>query len=244
MINRYIVAVLCVITSIVLYEPGARAQQGANNPWRMAYAARRSQNYAEVMRWYQQIYQQGAGTVDPYEALGDRATAAQQIGDLYADGLGVPRDYSMAAQWYQRSMALGTLAGNGSRARLGILYAWGLGVPQNRAMARQLFAQIDGNAGQSYIDLLDNNLLPRSNAEVRDAMGRLATLKRQQQARREAQEAQEESAREAAAEREARLHPSPPPARSVSQGNNPWGSALCNHMLGTSSWNVFSPCNH
>ena len=231
-INRYIVAILCIITSIVVYEPDARAQQGANNPWRMAYAAQRAQNYAEAMRWFQQIYLQGAGSVGPYDALGDRAMAAEQIGDLYADGLGVPRDYSMAAQWYQRSTAVGqTLPGNGSRARLGILYAWGLGVPQNRAIARQLFAQISGNAGQSYIDLLDNNLLPRSFAEVRDAMGRLAALKRQQQARRDAQEA----AREAAAEREARLHPSTPLARSTSQGSTSQGCSLTDAFV-TGPW--------
>jgi hypothetical protein len=103
---------------------------------------------------------------------------------------------------------------------VGILYAWGLGVPQNRAMARQLFAQIGGYTGQQYIDLLDNNLLPRTFPEVRDAMGRLAILKKQQQAQRGAQEARDEAAREAAAEKEARLHPSPTTARNTSQARS------------------------
>jgi len=231
MINRYIVAILCIITSIVVYGSDARAQQGANNPWIIEEAAERAQNYAEAMRWLQQIYLQGAGHVDPYDLLRDRAMAAVRIGDLYADGVEIPRDYSMAAQWYQRSMAVGdTLPGNWSRARLGILYAWGLGVPQSRAMARQLFLADSAGAGeaQNLVDLLDNNLLPRSWRDLRDAMGRLAALKAQQQAR-------DEAAREAAAEREARLHPSPPPSQSPARSTQQQGCSLTD-AFATGPW--------
>jgi TPR repeat protein len=55
------------------------------------------------------------------------------LGLLYAKGLGVPRDYAKAAQWYEQAAKQGNVE---AQFCLGVLYAKGLGVPQDYAMTR------------------------------------------------------------------------------------------------------------
>ena len=82
--------------------------------------------------------------------------AQTQLGQLYANGLGVPQDYMTARGWYEKAAAQGHA---GAQAQLGQLYASGLGVPQDHKKAQQWWEQaaLQGNAqaqfnlGQLYV---------------------------------------------------------------------------------------------
>jgi TPR repeat protein len=73
------------------------------------------------------------------------ASAQFNLGMLYANGRGVPQDYTMARNWWEKSAAQGHAK---AQAQLGVLYANGWGVPQDYAQARQWYenAAAQGNA--------------------------------------------------------------------------------------------------
>ena len=56
-------------------------------------------------------------------------TGQFNMGTIYAGGLGVERDYAVAAEWFARAAEQDDAA---SRFNLGVLYARGLGVPEGR----------------------------------------------------------------------------------------------------------------
>ena len=68
-------------------------------------------------------------------ATGD-AQAHTLIGRLYQDGLGVPVDLVVAAQWYRRAAELGDIEGTFAFA---VMLAEGDGIQKNRAGAADLF---------------------------------------------------------------------------------------------------------
>ncbi|MBI3806056.1 MAG: SEL1-like repeat protein [Nitrospirae bacterium] len=83
------------------------------------------------------------------------ASAQNQLGQLYANGRGVPQDYSAARRWYEKAAAHGNAW---AQNQLGQLSADGLGVPQDYKMARQWWeqaaaqgvSQAQYNLGQLY----------------------------------------------------------------------------------------------
>jgi hypothetical protein len=83
------------------------------------------------------------------------ASAQTQLGQLYANGRGVPQDYATARGWYEKAAARGHA---GAQAQLGQLYANGKGAPQDYQKARQWWeqaalqgsAQAQFNLGQLY----------------------------------------------------------------------------------------------
>jgi TPR repeat protein len=79
-------------------------------------------NYAQALAWYQRA------------AAGGDERAMFNIGLLYANGLGVPKDFAEAREWYERAAA-----GGDERAmfNIGLLYASGQGVAQDDTKARQ-----------------------------------------------------------------------------------------------------------
>ena len=81
-------------------------------------------------------------------AQGD-ARAQVYLGALYAEGLGVPQDFAIAREWYEKAAAQGNAM---AQYNLGILYYHGQGVPQDYAKARQLFdpAAAQGDAMAQY----------------------------------------------------------------------------------------------
>ena len=91
---------------------------------------------------YATAYQEWIGMA----SKGD-AAAQSYIGYLYEFGLGVPQDYTQAADWYRRAAEQGDAYAQGN---LGYLYDSGLGVPQDYRMAanwyRQAAEQGDGYA--------------------------------------------------------------------------------------------------
>jgi hypothetical protein len=80
--------------------------------------------------------------------------AQAQLGQLYANGRGVPQDYVTARGWYEKAAAQGNAW---AQAQLGQLYANGQGVPQDYATARGWYekAAARGNAwAQAQLALL------------------------------------------------------------------------------------------
>lgn len=76
--------------------------------------------------------------------LGD-TDAMNVLGTFYNTGMGVPRDYQMARNWYQQAAQLGNAQ---AMANLGLLFEFGFGVPQNYSEAWRLYDQAaaEGNA--------------------------------------------------------------------------------------------------
>lgn len=58
------------------------------------------------------------------------------VGRIYAEGLGVPQDASVAARWYARGAELGDIE---SAFALGLLFAEGRGIEKDRAAAARMF---------------------------------------------------------------------------------------------------------
>jgi hypothetical protein len=77
------------------------------------------------------------------------ASAQNQLGQLYANGRGVPQDYTMARGWYEKAAAQGNAW---AQNQLGQLSAGGLGIPQDYKKARQWWEQaaIHGVAQAQY----------------------------------------------------------------------------------------------
>ena len=81
-----------------------------------------------------------AHTGSPRQRVGQN-----NLGLLYDLGDGVPQDYAVARQWYEKAAAQNHAS---AQFNLGLLYANGHGVPQDYAMARQWYekAAAQGNA--------------------------------------------------------------------------------------------------
>ncbi len=60
------------------------------------------------------------------------AGAQSSLGEMYANGKGVPKDAAKAVEWFQKAAAQGFA---GAQARLGWMYQNGEGVPEDRAKA-------------------------------------------------------------------------------------------------------------
>ncbi len=83
------------------------------------------------------------------------ASAQNQLGQLYANGRGVPQDYATAQGWYEKAAAQGHAW---AQNQLGQLSADGLGIPQDYKKARRWWeqaaahgvAQAQYNLGQLY----------------------------------------------------------------------------------------------
>lgn len=81
-------------------------------------------------------------------AEGGDPEAMTNVGEIYERGMGVPPDYTAAAQWYQKAADKGY-----SRAlfNLGTMYEQGLGVPQDQLKALNLYRQAWGISEDNII---------------------------------------------------------------------------------------------
>ncbi|MCI0427175.1 MAG: sel1 repeat family protein [Nitrospiraceae bacterium] len=77
-------------------------------------------DYATALREWQPLAKQG------------HAVAQYNLGLLYANGQGVPKDDTQAQQWYEKAAVQGHA---NAQVNLGILYDYGRGVPQDFKMA-------------------------------------------------------------------------------------------------------------
>ena len=74
------------------------------------------------------------------------------LGRMYGVGLGLPRDYALAAQWFRKAAHQGhAMAQN----NLGVMYRNGRGVPQDGTLAAQWYRK----AADQGLDLAQYNLV-------------------------------------------------------------------------------------
>jgi TPR repeat protein len=85
-----------------------------------ATAANKHGDYATALKAFQSLAAQG------------NAEAQTNLGQLYANGKGVPQDYAQARQWYEKAAAQGDALAQNNLAEL---YYAGLGVPQDDVRA-------------------------------------------------------------------------------------------------------------
>ena len=99
--------------------------------WLGAYR-QRLHDMPRAVFWYEKSARQG------------NATAQNNLGTLYANGVGVAKDQSRAAYWYQRAAEQGIAT---AQNNLGILYHEGQGVVRNDLIAADWLSKA---ANQSY----------------------------------------------------------------------------------------------
>ena len=92
----------------------------------------------EGMRWYHEVAEQGD------------VLAQYNLGTMYAEGKGVPQDYTQAAHWWRRAAEQGDA---GAQVKLGSMYTLGRGVPQDDAEAVRWYrlAAKQGHAHAQYM---------------------------------------------------------------------------------------------
>ena len=93
-----------------------------------------TQDYAEAMRWYRLAAEQGD------------AGAANDLGAMYHNGLGVPVDTPEAAKWYRLAADKGHST---AQYNLAVLLGWGIGVPMDEPEATDLLHKA---AAQGHIE--------------------------------------------------------------------------------------------
>ena len=94
-----------------------------------------------------------AGQADPLaglkaDAAKGKVSAMVALGDAYARGTGVAKDYTEAAAWYRKAADAGSAEG---MAKLGALYGMGVGVPQDDQQAAA-WSRKAAEAGHARID--------------------------------------------------------------------------------------------
>src|ERR1700722_13362809 len=100
------------------------------------YEACGDQHIADALHWYQ-----AAASGPPASSNTDTAAskAMANLAKLYASGKGVPQDYAVAANWYQRSINSG---GYWGQYGLAVLYEPGLGVTKDTNKALGLYYEV------------------------------------------------------------------------------------------------------
>ena len=89
------------------------------------FAAYKNGNYAAAIKGFQELAEQ------------DNANAMNNLGLMYANGLGVDVDLAAARAWYEQAAGHGSLSAVNN---LGAMYETGQGVPQNYEEAANKYA--------------------------------------------------------------------------------------------------------
>jgi len=101
-------------TAIVLFFICLSAPAWAD--FKAGMDAHHRSDYATALREWQPLAEQG------------NAFAQYNLGLLYDNGQGVPKDYGQARQWYEKAAVQGHAE---AQVNLGILYDYGRGIPQD-----------------------------------------------------------------------------------------------------------------
>ena len=112
------------------------------------------QVYAEAVSWYRIAADQGD------------ADAQYNLGTMYRDGEGVPRDYAEALKWFRKAAVQGDAR---AQASLGIMYTIGSGVPQDYVLAlmwSNLAASQENEGAISLRELVASKMTPEQITEA------------------------------------------------------------------------------
>ena len=95
------------------------------------------------------------------------AVAEFLLGNQYANGKGVPQDYSEAMIWFQRAAEQGHAV---AKLYLGVMYAEGRGVPQDYVRAHMWFslaaAQGEQSSAKTLVGMAERQMTPAQIAEA------------------------------------------------------------------------------
>jgi len=102
---------------------------------------------------------------DPDESLSWLKRAADQgdttalfrIGQIYHQGMGIPRDYRLAADWFRKAAEKGHTT---AQLNLGELYRTGTGVAQDRIQAYKWLSLAESESGADLTESPDRNFFP------------------------------------------------------------------------------------
>ena len=89
-----------------------------------------------------------ASALEEWRPLADQGDvfAQEKLGDIYANGRGVPQDYARAMKWYRLAAEQGDAF---AQVDLGSMYFDGLGVAQDREEAMKWF-RLAADQGDAY----------------------------------------------------------------------------------------------
>lgn len=131
------------------------------------------------------------------QAMVGDAEAQNNVGEIYAKGLGTAPDYGMAFQWFKKAADQGN-----SRAKinLGYLYEQGLGVAQDTAAALNLYREASGIQDELLFASAVEVQMKAKDERITDLQGQVQT---EQQRSQQLQQRVEQLQRELASKRQA-----------------------------------------
>ena len=136
---RNLTAALCLVVALLM--GGAGLSWSAD--FQKGLEAAKTGDYATALREWTPLAEQGD------------VEAQYNLGQMYAEGQGVPQDYKAAVNWYTLAAEQGAAK---AQFNLGFMYRKGQGVPQDykaavqwyRLAAEQGFAEAQTNLGTRY----------------------------------------------------------------------------------------------
>lgn len=112
-------------------------------------------DYANAARYFLKAAEQGD------------AEAQFSLGNMYAEGHGVPRDEQQSASWFRKAAELGF---SPAQVNLGVMYTQGQGVEQNLVEAHKWFNIAGGAVDEEGMDLREVVEEQMTPAEISEAM--------------------------------------------------------------------------
>ncbi len=132
--QQFVSRFAAVVMAVILVSPGLAQADG--NTGMAAFA---KGDYATALKEFQVLADQGV------------PAAQAALGQMYLEGLGVPKDYAMAARWLTPA---GTNGNAAAQAQLATLYMLGMGVPKDEKQAAYWTKRAaDHGVKRSQVDL-------------------------------------------------------------------------------------------
>lgn len=135
-----------------LYTPATKTnyaveQVSSKAMYERAYQCSETKDFEQSVFWYRKAIELADANPSKSTNMFENGSAAEcNLADKYEHGLGVPLDYQLALEWYQKSAAKGNCVAQFS---LGTMHKNGFGTPQDTAKAFDWFQQ---SARQGYSD--------------------------------------------------------------------------------------------
>ena len=132
--------------------PQAKTANSSASLFQSAVSAYERKNYPVALKIFTELAEQGD------------AAAQFNLGVMYANGEGVPKDASQAVTWYRKAAEQGVAQ---AQFNLGVMYASGEGVAENYVQAAKwlYLAQANGEARASEVIRLIESEMSRQQIE-------------------------------------------------------------------------------